>query len=123
MGSVGLDESGNFVVHMQAQAEVAALRTALRCANDPDPVELPEIEGTAALDANHVEHVLAIWACDFRGTAAALHRAVSELAPYVRQSTALHSSLALESQQRMMRNMSARCPTPPPPSAAARPPA
>jgi hypothetical protein len=107
MGHVHLDESGSLVVTLENHEDAAAFRTALRCASDPDPVVVPSGAGTVTMDANHAEHILIAWACQFRWFPEALARAIDELAPYARQSVAMHASSSLKSQKRWLGKMNA----------------
>ncbi len=108
MGKVELDKEGQLLVHIESQADASALRAALRCQADPDPVDIPASTGDVCFDANHVANILGVWACAFEWTHPALARAVDELAPYAQQSSSLHSPSTLKSHQRWMQKMKER---------------
>jgi hypothetical protein len=106
MGTVDIDETGNLKLTLESPEDRTALRTALRCAVDADPVTVPERGGVVTLDAGYSEHFLVARACGFTWSEQALSRAVDELIPYARQSIAMHSTMRLKSNQRWMNKMS-----------------
>jgi hypothetical protein len=106
MGTVEIDEAGNLRIRLDSPEDRAALRTALRCAVDADPVEVADGAKEVIMDAGYPEHFLIARACGFRWSEQALLRAVDELIPYARQSIAMHSTMRLKSQQRWMKKIS-----------------
>lgn len=106
MGTVDLDETGNLRITVDTPEDRAALQTALRCAVDADPMEVPGVRGTVTMDAGYPEHFLIARACGFTWSERALSRAVDELVPYARQSIAMHSTMRLKSQERWMKKIS-----------------
>ena len=107
MGTVDL-EADTLRITLESHEDRASLGTALRCAVDADPVEIPAEPRvvTVALDAGYPEHFLIARACGFTWTERALSRAVDELVPYARQSIAMHSTMRLKSQERWMKRIS-----------------
>ncbi|MBI5431461.1 MAG: hypothetical protein HZA52_01390 [Planctomycetes bacterium] len=103
MGNVELAESNRLRVTFQSQGDVAARRAAMRSVPDPDEVDL--FASAALLDSQHVDDVLAGWACGSEWSPDTRTRAIDGLAPYARRSSSIRAVGSLESNQRMVRKL------------------
>jgi hypothetical protein len=111
MATVEVHSETTVEVVLHDAADAAALRAALRTSQVQEDIEVPAGAGSLILDTDNVENILALWACGFTWSPPALARAVQELAPYARQSSALHSSTSLKAHQRMIARMRPAPPT------------
>lgn len=101
MGQVEVDGAGKLSVWLESPVDAAALGAALRAVpgTDAQPVAA---DMTVTFDIDKAANFLAVHACGFRWTQAAMTRALDELAPYALQQVSLHSTMRLKTQQRFM---------------------
>lgn len=101
MGRVDLDGDGKLAVWLESSMDAAALGAALRAVPGTD-AQTVAADKTVTFDIDNAANLLAVHACRFRWTEAAMTRALDELAPYALQQVSMHSTMRLKSQQRWM---------------------